>query len=127
MGRFDTTYDPNSPTEMRKRERSTLHIALFPDQMIGQQDTNPSCKDCKQKLIVVKGQYFCKGCGEYTPLNPPETEKDKGKKLVKKHGVSGGSMIKSQTTGRKAQKMDGSEIDDDMRRDLEGFGYSPED
>lgn len=123
MGRFDTTYDPTSPTEQWKRERSTLNIALFPDQMAGPQNTNPSCKDCKQKLIVLKGQYFCKTCGDYTPI----VKQTDNKKLVKKHGgTASGAMVQSQKSSRKTQKID-SNIDDDLKADLAGFGYSPED
>jgi uncharacterized Zn finger protein (UPF0148 family) len=123
MGRFDTTYDPNSPSENWKRERSTLNIALFPDQMQGPQNTNPSCRDCKQKLIVAKGQYFCKSCGEFTPI-----VKTDNKRLVKKHGGSStGSMVQSQKSDRKAQKIEANRIDDDIKADLAGFGYSPED
>jgi uncharacterized Zn finger protein (UPF0148 family) len=124
VGRFDTTYDPTSPTEQWKRERSTLNIALFPDQLTGQQNTNPSCVDCKQRLIVVKGQYFCKTCGEFTPIVKPTDNK----KLVKKHGTSsGGAMVQSQKSDRKTQKIDTNQFDDDLKADLAGFGYSPED
>ena len=129
MGRFDTTYDPNSPVEVWKRERGTLNFAMFPDQMQPYQNKNPSCPDCKQKYITLPkepGIYFCKMCGDKVPIDGAKSEK----KLVQKYGArSGGNrpVLASQKAQRKPRKIDSNEVDDeDIKSDLAGFGYNPE-
>lgn len=128
---FDTSYDKGSAYERARRDRHKVNVAFFPDQYADNiYGAAPSCPDCKQQYIVVDDgvNYFCKVCGERVPVQKIKQEK----KLVQKHGTPKGKqipIISSQSTDprrREPSHLLDNEMDEETRRDLEGFGFHPE-